>query len=321
MVNTSHCLSPMDGRQGFRTSPYLQDLACYVGQSVPFEEGSELLWKLSSICLTDKQIERISHHYGEQLEVLTPAVPPLLEAKNEERHYAMMDGSMVFIRGKEEGWKELKLARVFAESSAYTEKHRGVIKESKYVAHLGGHDAFLAKFESLIAQKSSIIAISDGARWIWDYWTTFRPDALQILDYFHAIEKIGLWASTVFKEVKNRKDWIDNMEKLLLNDEVKEVIIQIQGVDCKVDILNKKEQLIIYLTNNQHRMQYKTYIDMGVFIGSGAIESANREVIQKRFKLSGQRWTKTGLQQVANIRVAFKNNQCNKVTDLIKMAA
>jgi len=42
----------------------------------------------------------------------------------------MMDGSMVFIRGKEEGWKELKLARVFAESSAYTEKHRGVIKES-----------------------------------------------------------------------------------------------------------------------------------------------------------------------------------------------
>ena len=121
--------------------------------------------------------------------------------------------------------------------------------------------------------------------------------------------------------MKNRKDWIDNMEKLLLNDEVKEVIIQIQGVDCKVDILNKKEQLIIYLTNNQHRMQYKTYIDMGVFIGSGAIESANREVIQKRFKLSGQRWTKTGLQQVANIRVAFKKNQCNKVTDLIKMAA
>lgn len=139
--------------------------------------------------------------------------------------------------------------------------------------------------------------------------------------YFHAIEKIGLWASTVFKEVKNRKDWIDNMEKLLLNDEVKEVIIQIQGLDCKVDMIEKKEQLIVYLTNNQHRMQYKTYTDMGVFIGSGAIESANREVIQKRFKLSGQRWTKTGLQQVANIRVAFKNNQWNKVTDLIKMAA
>jgi hypothetical protein len=160
----------------------LQDLACYVGQSVPFDEGSSMLAKLSSISLTDKQIERVTHHYGEEIEVAKSDDIALIEPINEERHYAMMDGSMVFIRGKEEGWKELKLGRIFAESSAYNEKQRGVIKESKYVAHLGGHDAFLTKFEPLIAQKSSIVAIGDGARWIWDYWTTYRPDALQILD-------------------------------------------------------------------------------------------------------------------------------------------
>jgi hypothetical protein len=114
-------------------------------------------------------------------------------------------------------------------------------------------------------------------------WTVRR------CDYFHAIEKIGLWASAVFKEAQNRKDWIEDMEKLLMNNEVKEVIFQIQNIDCKADITEKKEQLITYLTNNQQRMQYKTYTDMGLFIGSGAMESANREVIQKRFKLSGQR--------------------------------
>ena len=37
-------------------------------------------------------------------------------------HYAMMDGSMVFIKGAENGWKELKLGRVFADASSYQEK-------------------------------------------------------------------------------------------------------------------------------------------------------------------------------------------------------
>ena len=42
---------------------------------------------------------------------------------------------------------------------------------------------------------------------------------------------------------------------------------------------------------------------------SGAIESANREVIQQRLKLSGQRWTPLGLQQVVNLRVAYKSGR------------
>jgi hypothetical protein len=57
-VGRSHCLCPCKGREGFRTSPYLQELACYVGQSVPFDEGSELLAKLNGISLTDKQTVR-----------------------------------------------------------------------------------------------------------------------------------------------------------------------------------------------------------------------------------------------------------------------
>jgi hypothetical protein len=83
------------GKQGFRTSAYLQDLACYVGQSLPFDEGSEMLLKLGGIMLTDKQIERISHHYGGVLEELSLADSPVVELKDDTLHYAMMDGSMV----------------------------------------------------------------------------------------------------------------------------------------------------------------------------------------------------------------------------------
>lgn len=147
-VNNSHCLAPTEGKKGFRTSAYLQDLACYVGQSLPFDEGSEMLSKLGGISLTDKQIERISHHYGEVLEERSLEEAELVSVQDDSLHYAMMDGSMVYIRGEEEGWKELKLGRVFAASDAYEAKQRGMIHQSQYVAHLGGHQDFL---ENLIS--------------------------------------------------------------------------------------------------------------------------------------------------------------------------
>ena len=68
-----------------------------------------------------------------------------------------------------------------------------------------------------------------------------------------------------------------------------------------------------YLTNNKQRINYKTYLDDNLFIGSGAMESANKEVIQKRMKLSGQRCTLKGAQQVVNIRIKLKNNERDKL--------
>ena len=110
-------------------------------------------------------------------------------------------------------------------------------------------------------------------------------------------------------------------EELLLNNEVGEIIVQIEAVVCVGDLLKKRKELLTYLLNNQRRMQYKTYKDKGLFIGSGAIEAANKEVIQKRFKLSGQRCTKKGLQQIANLRTAQKSKKWHNVLNLIKMAA
>lgn len=51
------------------------------------------------------------------------------------------------------------------------------------------------------------------------------------------------------------------------------------------------------------------------------MEAANREVIQKRMKLSAQGWTLEGAQQVANLRVTFKGRQWDRLIDQIKLAA
>ncbi len=317
MVDSQHCLAPM-GKKGFRQSAYLQELGCYLGQLLPFDEGSEVMEKFKGITLTDKQIERLTHHYGQVLEEL-PQEEVLAVSADEERHYAMMDGSTIFIRGQ--GWKEIKLGRIFAESACYQAKKRGCIAQSTYVAHLGDHEAFLAKFDFQVAHKKQLVAIGDGARWIWDYWQTYYPDAIQILDYFHLIEKIGLWAGMIFKQESQRKDWLGLCEKLLLNNEAIEVELMIKNIDCQGDKKEKQDQLLTYLTNNKGRIHYKTYLEQGCFIGSGAMEAANREVVQKRMKLSGQRWTWQGAQQVAKLRVTFKNRHWHKLIQQINIAA
>jgi hypothetical protein len=304
------------GKKGFRVSEHLQALACYVGQQMSFDEASENLQMVGGISLTDKQVERICHHHGEYLEEIL--YEEKIEAKDEELTYAMMDGSMCFIR--RQGWKEVKLGRVFKARDLLDIKDRGTIRQSEYVVHLGSHEDFLAKFDPLIIPKTNVVAIADGARWIWDFWETYYPKAVQILDYFHAIEKIGNWAKLAIKEGQACKDWIDLQEKRLLNDDVEEIIHDLESfTDNK--FIKEKQQLMTYLRNNTHRMKYKTFQEKGYLIGSGPIEAANKQVIQARLKKSGQRWTPDGLQQVANLRVAKHSGKWNLVLNHIKKAA
>lgn len=79
------------------------------------------------------------------------------------------------------------------------------------------------------------------------------------------------------------------------------------------------KKVLDYYMANRDRMDYKKYLRIGCgIIGSGAIESAHRTVVQKRLKLSGQRWSKKGAQNMLNLRVTHMNGQWNKVVKLVK---
>jgi len=71
---------------GFKISAYLQELALEVGQEFPFQQASAWLARLAGVNLKAKQIERLTHHYGQQLEQPpTPALAPVSTL-----HYCMM---------------------------------------------------------------------------------------------------------------------------------------------------------------------------------------------------------------------------------------
>ncbi|MFB5619496.1 MAG: hypothetical protein ACE5RE_07890 [Candidatus Nitrosomaritimum aestuariumsis] len=158
---------------------------------------------------------------------------------------------------------------------------------------------------------------------LWKWAEDNYPGAEQILDYFHAVEKLGKFASLHFtKDEEKRKKWLDQQKALLLENGVFQVVQKVKSIKSRSEeSKNAKQTLIRYYEEHEDRMQYKTYLDKGLTIGSGAIEAAHKNVLQQRLKLSGQRWSIKGAQHIANLRCNEKSNNWKAIRYLIQMAA
>ena len=288
-VGEDHVMHP---GKGMGISDYVQDLACYVGQQEVYDEAEVLLKRVGGIDLSDKQIERLCHKYGNLLE-------------------------------QDPG-------RVFNADSRYVLGHeassRHWIKKSAYVAHLGNCDDFYEKFRHLLKPYKQLIIIGDGARWIWERVSKYHKNAIQILDFFHVLEHLGtilaLCWKLNFETQKEKEAWVETQKALFLAGKSDKVCENIANLTMQNEEGTEKQaDLIRYYENNKTRMKYDEYVAKGWLIGSGPIEAAHREVIQKRMKRSGQRWTKNGAQCIANLRVAYKSEKWESVTNLIQMRA
>jgi len=304
----------------------LQESICLLAQSQVFEDAQDLFKTTMGINISAKQIQRISESYGRDMETKMQesikAEAGLKKNKSDEVTYIMPDGSMLFTR--EEGWKEIKVGRIFhADDVIKIQENRSHITDSLYVCHIGEHKGFFEKMEHHAEQYRKKICVADGAKWIWNWATDTYPKMIQILDFFHAMEKLGTYACLQYEDNPLKKNqWIERQKEFLLVDKVLQVIKNVtRQVPKNQNALKAREELLSYYKNNQKRMMYGTYKELGYIIGSGAIESAHRNVVQQRMKLSGQRWSMNGAQYIVNLRACKKSNQWSEIVDLIKQAA
>ena len=153
---------------------------------------------------------------------------------------------------------------------------------------------------------NNLVFISDGATWLRRMIEYHYPEATMILDLYHVMEYIGIIAIAAFGKGYGADKWIDNQRIDLLNSELDKVLNRIKKLKVDAKLRNLTYN---YLESNRDRMDYKTYRKRGLLIGSGAIESAHRTVVQKRCKRSGQRWSQLGAQRVLNLRVCRMSNR------------
>ena len=303
-------------------SSYAQEVMCYVGQHLVFADAENLINSFTNAGFNAKQIERVCHRYGQCIEdqdlydIEVNGYKEVTTLQQDKTHYVQLDGAMFFTR--EQGWKEIKLGRIFEQQDIVkTSKNRTILTDSHYISHLGSSKDFLPKMEYYIERLKNKVFIADGATWIWNWIEDTYPDSIQIVDYFHAKQHLCEFANEYFKEKENAKKWLDIQGDVLITKGVSPVIKVLR----KLKSTKKLAQLLNYFQKNEKRMQYHFFKEKGLLIGSGAIESAHKDVLQARLKLSGQRWTMKGLQQMAQLRCVYKSGQANRIKELVKLVA
>ena len=284
-----------------------------------YQKANEIVKEFTAVEVSTTQLYRVTDYYGQQLNKTVNQERTLTPLRQEEVLYVQVDGSMLLTR--EQGWSEVKVGRYFKSSDClHPGSKQGWIKASQYVAHLGNHKDFTAAMEPLIESYgrlgSRLVFISDGAVWIKNWITDAFPQAVSILDYYHGCEHLHDFSSQFFKDKEQEREWVKAQKTLLLEGGVATVIQQIE----QLTVGNEQGQnLLAYYVANRERMDYKKYRQMGCgIIGSGAIESAHRTVVQRRMKQSGQRWSTKGAQHMLDLRVTKMNGQWAQVIQLAK---
>lgn len=171
----------------------------------------------------------------------------------------------------------MKLGSVFYDSQIVDiQTNRREISNAVYVSHLGSVHEFFPKFERHLTPYQRKAVVGDGAPWIWNWAEDNYPEATQILDYYHAKEKLVLFAKDHFKEDSKYKLWLEEQQDKLLNEQdgVHMVIQELKRIRAKSHSAKSKQKALDYFIEHEDRMAYKKYKDKGLLIiGSGPIEA------------------------------------------------
>lgn len=294
---------------GFGISPYLQEKVVFLGQLEVYDQAAQIAQTLMGISIASSQVYRLTNHYGAAIEAALDQ-PVATDQPPTGIIYVQADGAMLLT---DDGYKENKLSRIFkatALKKSPVADRGGHIESSLFSAHLGTAIDFTAKVKvHLDGYKplgADLIFISDGAVWLRQLMSRHYPEATLILDFWHLMSYIGTVGVAAYRNQKSQTDWIEEQHKLLLNSELDKVLVHIKTLRIKRDL---RDSVCQYLEANRDRMDYAGYQKRGLLIGSGAIESAHRTVVQKRLKRSGQRWSVAGAQHVLNLRTCFMSDR------------
>ena len=236
---------------------------------------------------------------------------------------------MVDTRVESEGssWKECKIAIVFSSANFHCWTNRKGEKcqamgKRDIVGIIGSVDDFRYHVLALAKRNdydycSEVVVLTDGARWIMPFVEKTFPRATHILDKFHAKENASKFANAV-KRGKNQKDlYTKKLNELIDAGDVEGLLKATEPYkDWKPrnGILN----FHTYVDSHKQCMDYPQYEKKGYFVGSGAIESCHRYVMQNRMKQPGQRWNVETGQGILSLKSRYESGNWVDVIEICK---
>jgi hypothetical protein len=169
--------------------------------------------------------------------------------------------------------------------------------------------------------NTTVVIVGDGAEWIWNRATWFIRRC-EILDFWHALEHAWTFARLRYGDGSAQADrWVHQIAEDLRAGKVKDVIARLKRLHPKTAELRESlAGLIRYYTENAARMRYDEYLRLGYGIGSGAVESAHKQVIHARLRQAGMRWSEAGARRLLALRLLLLNDSWS-LLDRMRMPA
>lgn len=274
----------------------------------PFEHVRTMISNTLDIRVSRTFLHQLVHRIGSTLhqKAKQENEAGAVEQPGTEALYIQADGAMVPVIGEEElEYKENKLGLVFCKEDIEVKttkngKEHTEIHNKRFTTSLAkGTEEFKemlyasAKSKGL-EQAKEVVFLSDGASWLRKYRRDYYPGATQILDWYHVVDHLWGTAHKLWGETQKGKsqNWVESFKELLWEGKTNEVLdaIREQALRRKANQTPLWE-LHTYLFNNKNFMRYPEYREKGYYIGSGAIESANKYVVANRMKMAGMRWS------------------------------
>jgi hypothetical protein len=171
-----------------------------------------------------------------------------------------------------------------------------------------------------ITTADKVLFVADGAHWIWNRVGTMlrrlgvKPDRIEeLVDFYHAVEHLGKIATLQRRWTgPERQKWTRRQRRRLLKGRVEEVQAAI-AVLCGPRASRALKSECNYFKRNagQERMDYARIVALKLPIGSGAIESTIRRVVNLRLKGASIYWHKKSAEAVLLLRSYYKAERWN----------
>jgi hypothetical protein len=269
----------------------------------------------------DRLVQRVAPVLTEALESLAPTA----EAEPIPVFYLEADGTGVPMRHEElEGragrqpdgrakTREAKLGCVFTQT--VTDEDGQPLRDpdsTSYVGTFAGASdlGILLRQEARrrgLGRAQQLVFLGDGASWVWEIARLNFPDAIQILDFYHASEYVGELAVLLFstdeaERLRQRERWMRRMKETDPSEMLQEIRTLLTTGDFLPEQTEKINAKIGYFENHAARTRYGEFRAKGYFIGSGVIEAGCKCVVGRRLKQSGMFWSEAGAENLLRLR-------------------
>ena len=324
------------GVSGTSFTRSVRRVTAQIAASDSFRDTSANLSFLCGIKVSAKDSERIAEGVGsaiinakrdEIMESLEGAMPPAPDTPIKIM-YIEYDGTGVPIRkpelvdrkGKQPDGsaktREMKTGCIFTQSG-WDDEGKPVrdADSTTYFSQIGELEDFSDLLYSEAVKRGVdyaylVVVLGDGSKWIWNLAKENFPNAVQIIDLFHAKEHICDLLKKHFSDEAIIQVTTNVMYKLLENGDIEGLVDAFGKLPSVTKEQCEKVRLeSAYFINNKERMRYNVFIALGLFVGSGVIEAACKNVIGKRLKQSGMLWSVDGANSISALRCSVLSGE------------